>query len=94
VNAPIEVLEDAVIAGIKANTPLFFGCDVGKFSDRVEGVMDAGLYDIKKAYGFELGMNKAERLEMGESSVCLVVFISLFSTNFSFHSLKGDRDRS
>jgi aminopeptidase C len=72
VNAPISALEDAVIAGIKANTPLFFGCDVGKSSSTQEGVMDTEVYDLKAAYGFELGMNKAQRLSMGESSVSTV----------------------
>lgn len=62
VNAPVEVLEDAVIAGIKANTPLFFGCDVGKSLDRKKGSMDLDLYKIEAAFGYKLGLNKAERL--------------------------------
>ena len=49
INAPTDALEDAVIAGIKVNTPLFFGCDVGKSSDREAGVMDSNLFDIKAA---------------------------------------------
>nr|XP_019047762.1 hypothetical protein I302_04379 [Kwoniella bestiolae CBS 10118]OCF26692.1 hypothetical protein I302_04379 [Kwoniella bestiolae CBS 10118] len=76
VNAPITVLEDAVIAGIKANTPLFFGCDVGKASNTPEGVMDCQVYDLKAAYGFELGMNKAQRLETGESSMTHAMVIT------------------
>nr|XP_031859696.1 uncharacterized protein CI109_004971 [Kwoniella shandongensis]KAA5526768.1 hypothetical protein CI109_004971 [Kwoniella shandongensis] len=76
VNAPITVLEDAVIAGIKANTPLFFGCDVGKASSTPDGVMDTDLYDIAAAYGFKLGMNKAQRLETGESSMTHAMVIT------------------
>ncbi|RXK40742.1 hypothetical protein M231_01994 [Tremella mesenterica] len=76
VNAPIEALEDAVIAGIKANTPLFFGCDVGKCSNTKEGVMDCELYNLKLAYGFNLGMNKAQRLESGESSMTHAMVIT------------------
>ncbi|WVQ96907.1 hypothetical protein IAU59_004015 [Kwoniella sp. CBS 9459] len=76
VNAPITVLEDAVIAGIKANTPLFFGCDVGKASNTAEGVMDCDVYDIQAAYGFKLGMNKAQRLETGESSMTHAMVIT------------------
>lgn len=76
VNAPIEALEDAVIAGIKANTPLFFGCDVGKSSSTVEGVMDTDLYDIKAAYGYSLNMTKAERLSTGESSMTHAMVIT------------------
>jgi len=76
VNAPITVLEDAVIAGLKANTPIFFGCDVGKSSERVHGVMDTDLYNLKAAYGFELKMTKAQRLEMGESSMTHAMVIT------------------
>jgi aminopeptidase C len=69
VNASIESLEDAVIAGIKANTPLFFGCDVGKASNTKEGVMDTQVYNLELAYGYKLNLTKAQRLQMGESSV-------------------------
>lgn len=30
---------------IKAGQPVFFGCDVGQFSERVAGIMDTDLYD-------------------------------------------------
>ncbi|KAK8853018.1 cysteine proteinase 1, mitochondrial [Kwoniella newhampshirensis] len=61
---------------IKANTPLFFGCDVGKASNTPEGVMDCDVYDISAAYGFTLGMNKAQRLETGESSMTHAMVIT------------------
>jgi bleomycin hydrolase len=76
VNAPTEALEDAVIAGIKANTPLFFGCDVGKASNTTAGVMDTDLYDIKAAYGYSLNMTKAERLMTGESAMTHAMVIT------------------
>ncbi|WWD08229.1 hypothetical protein V865_006340 [Kwoniella europaea PYCC6329] len=66
----------AVISGIRANTPLFFGCDVGKASNTPEGVMDCQVYDLKAAYGFILGMNKAQRLETGESSMTHAMVIT------------------
>lgn len=76
VNAPIEVVEDAVIAGIKANTPLFFGCDVGKFSESKDGIMDTRLYDLGAAFGYELKMDKAQRLITGESSATHAMVIT------------------
>ena len=81
VNAPTEALEDAVIAGIKANTPLFFGCDVGKSSNTVAGVMDTNLYDIKAAYGYSFNMTKAERLVTGESSMTHAMVITAVHLN-------------
>ncbi|CAK9785964.1 peptidase C1B, bleomycin hydrolase [Cutaneotrichosporon oleaginosum] len=76
VNAPIEVLEDAVIAGIKANTPLFYGCDVGKFSNGTKGIMDTAIYDIPTAYGYAYGMDKAQRLVSGESAATHAMVIT------------------
>ena len=35
--------------------------------------MDAKLFDLKLAYGFDLDMDKAQRLETGESQVSLVI---------------------
>jgi aminopeptidase C len=32
---------------IKAGTPVFFGCDVGKFSDKESGIMDTALFDYE-----------------------------------------------
>ena len=76
VNAPVEALEDAVIAGIKANTPLFYGCDVGKSSSTPDGVMDSQLYDLKAAYGYKFNMDKAQRLRTGESSMTHAMVIT------------------
>ena len=30
---------------IKAGVPVFFGCDVGKFSDQATGIMDPALFE-------------------------------------------------
>ena len=69
VTAPIETLEEAVIAGIKANTLLFFECDSDQSMDSTKGVADVDLYDYKAAYGFGMNMTKAQRLESRESVV-------------------------
>ncbi len=76
VNVPVEAMEDAVIACIKANTPLFFGCDAGKAAERTKGIWDYELYDIKAAYGYEFGMNKAQRLLSGDSSATHAMVIT------------------
>lgn len=36
-------------------------------SDRVSGTLDTKLFDYHTAYGFELGLDKAERLQTGDS---------------------------
>ncbi|KAG6820986.1 hypothetical protein H0H93_008615 [Arthromyces matolae] len=61
---------------IKAGHPVFFGCDVGKFSDRVGGVMDTQLFQYELAFNIKLGLTKAERLQVNESSMTHAMVIS------------------
>jgi bleomycin hydrolase len=56
VNTNTETLKQAVIKCIRAGHPVFFGCDVGKFSNSALGIMDADLYGYEKAFGITLGL--------------------------------------
>jgi len=73
INVEMDVLKKACIAMLKAGLPVFFGSDVGKFSDRVSGIMDLDIIDY--GLGFNIGlyatslMNKAGRLRAGESAM-------------------------
>jgi bleomycin hydrolase len=40
-------LISAAVQMIKAGQPVFFGCDVGKFSDRNVGIMDTALFEYE-----------------------------------------------
>ena len=66
-NLPIDELKKAAIAQMKDGSPVWFGCDVGKDSSRDEGLLDTNTYQTDKLLGVTFGMNKAERLEYGES---------------------------
>ena len=46
-NTEIENLKQAVVKQIKAGQPVFFGCDVGQFSDRDAGIMDPALFEYE-----------------------------------------------
>lgn len=39
---------------IKAGLPVFFGCDVGKFSDKDTGIMDTALFEYEVKPPFSL----------------------------------------
>ncbi|GAO15068.1 uncharacterized protein UV8b_02355 [Ustilaginoidea virens] len=68
INVDMETLKSACVKMIKAGLPVFFGCDVGKFSDRASGVMDLGIFDYEVGLGAGLrAMTKEERLRAGES---------------------------
>ena len=76
VNVPMDVMKGAVIAMLQHNHPVFFGCDVGKFSDSEKGIMDTALFDYNLGFNVSLGMNKAQRLTAGESSMTHAMVIS------------------
>lgn len=73
---PSQVLKNAAIAMLKAGHPVFFGCDVGKFSDRTSGIMDPDLVDLSLGFNISLGLNKAERLASGESAMTHAMVIT------------------
>ncbi len=66
-NLPIEDLKKAAIAQLKDGQPVWFGCDVGKCSSRDGGIMDLEVLRPDQLFGTEFGMNKAQRLEYGDS---------------------------
>lgn len=47
VNVDKDVLKKACIAMIKKGFPIFFGSDVGKYSDGTKGIMDTNLVDYE-----------------------------------------------
>lgn len=76
VNTESSDLKAAVVALLKAGQPVFFGCDVGQFSDRVGGIMDTALHQYANAFDISFGLTKAQRLELGESSMTHAMVIS------------------
>lgn len=70
INVEMATLKQACVSMLKAGLPVFFGSDVGKFSDRASGVMDLALIDYELGFNISLlGMDKAARLRTGESTM-------------------------
>jgi len=76
VNTEIENMKAAVIKMVKAGVPVFFGCDVGKSSERNLGYMDTTLYQFEDTFDITLGLTKAQRLEINESAMTHAMVIS------------------
>ena len=66
-NVDISVMKEAAIKSIKNNEAVWFGCDVGKMFHRDLGVMDMNLYNYESLFGTDFLMDKATRLEYGDS---------------------------
>jgi bleomycin hydrolase len=69
VNVSMPVLKAACISMLQAGLPVFFGSDVGKFSNSQSGIMDTTLIDYELGFNVQLGMSKAQRLMTGESAM-------------------------
>ena len=68
-NVPIDEMKKASIKSIKNNEAVWFGCDVGKMFHRDLGVMHNKLYDYELFFGINPDMDKATRLEYGDSQM-------------------------
>ncbi|KAK7687096.1 hypothetical protein QCA50_009597 [Cerrena zonata] len=76
VNTEIDQLKAAVVKMIKAGQPVFFGCDVGQFSDKDAGIMDTALFEYEAAFDITFGLSKADRLRVNESSMTHAMVIT------------------
>ncbi|EED19061.1 bleomycin hydrolase, putative [Talaromyces stipitatus ATCC 10500] len=69
VNVEMKTIKDAAISMLRAGIPVFFGSDVGKFSDSASGIMDTELFDFDLGFNIKLGLTKEQRLKTGESAM-------------------------
>jgi bleomycin hydrolase len=68
ISVDMPTLKRACVAMLRKGLPVFFGSDVGQFSDSRSGVMDLSLIDYEIGFNVSLlGMDKASRLRTGES---------------------------
>jgi bleomycin hydrolase len=69
VNVSMQILKGAAIKMLKAGLPVFFGCDVGKYSNSRTGIMDDKMFNYGLAFDISLNMDKKQRIITGASAV-------------------------
>lgn len=80
INLPIERIKEIAIASIKAQTALYFSCDVGKFINRTDGTLDVANFDYDSLFGTTFGMDKKARIETfasGSSHAMTLIAVDL-----------------
>lgn len=80
INLPIERLKAIAIASIKAQTALYFSCDVGKFLNRTAGTLDLANFDYGSLFGTAFPMDKKARIETfasGSSHAMTLIAVDL-----------------
>lgn len=76
VNLDLPAIKKVAIKMLKDNEPIFFGSDVGKFSDSKSGVLDTEAYDYKLVFNTGLNITKLERLKTGSSAMTHAMVIT------------------
>ncbi|MCD4774521.1 MAG: C1 family peptidase [Candidatus Aegiribacteria sp.] len=66
-NVEISVLKNLALRQLKEGTPVWFGCDVGKCLFKDKGILDVNLYDYDGVLKTGFNLDKAGRLDYGES---------------------------
>jgi bleomycin hydrolase len=68
-NVEMALLKQIAQRTLEAGEPVWFGCDVGKQMRRDLGLMDRDLYDLGALYDTTFSMDKATRLQYGETQM-------------------------
>ncbi len=67
VNLPIQELKDLVVRQLQDGEVVWFGSDVGQFSNRNNGFLSRKNFDLEDLFSTSLSMSKEDRLDYGES---------------------------
>lgn len=67
VNVEIEDIKNAVVAQLKDEEPVWFGCDVGQFFQRSSGRLDLTTTNVFDIFNVKYDFSKEDRLDFGES---------------------------
>ena len=68
-NIDVQTMKDITAKLLGENQPVWMGCDTGKQNHRDLGIWDAKLFDYEGVYGTEFSLDKASRLEYGQSQM-------------------------
>ncbi len=66
-NLTIEDFKAAAVRQLEAGESVWFGSDVGKESNRQQGIMNPGIYDQDSLFNTSFAMTKGERLDYAQS---------------------------
>jgi bleomycin hydrolase len=68
-NVEMDMMKQIAQRTLEAGEPVWFGCDVGKQMRRDIGLMDRDLYDLSGVYDTSFDLDKAARLQYGETQM-------------------------
>jgi len=75
-NVDLKVMKKATIDMVKGHHAVWFGCDVAKMLQTRMGAMDLSIYDYESVYGTKFQLDKAARLDYGDSEMTHAMVIT------------------
>nr|CAG8590966.1 12243_t:CDS:2 [Entrophospora candida] len=69
VNIPVDLMKSLTIKTLKKGKPVWFGSDVGKFSNSTLGILDNNIIDYELGFDVKFEMSKGDRLKYGQSAM-------------------------
>jgi bleomycin hydrolase len=75
-NVDLKTLKKVTVDMIKGNHAVWFGCDVAKMLQTQMGAMDLSIYDYELVYGAKFQLDKAARLDYGDSEMTHAMVIT------------------
>lgn len=93
-NLPIETIKEIAIASLKDSTMMYFSCDVGKFLNSKNGLLDLKNYDYESLFGTSFGMNKKQRIQSFDSGSTHAMTLVAVDLNQSGNPLKWKVENS
>jgi bleomycin hydrolase len=71
INVPISIMKQVAVSTLEKGKPVWFGCDVGKFHDSKNGLLDLNSITYHSAFNVDVlqSMSKADRLRYRESQM-------------------------
>lgn len=67
INVDMTTFKKLAIKQLEQGESVWFGCDVGQYSNRKSGIMSLDVLEINDLFDIDFTMTKAERLDYGES---------------------------
>src|SRR5262249_11043303 len=90
-NVEMALMKQIAQRTLEAGEPVWFGCDVGKQMRRDLGLMDRDLYDLSSVYDTGFVLDKAARLEYGETRMThAMLFTGVDVVNGSARRWRGE----
>ncbi|WEV45661.1 aminopeptidase C [Streptococcaceae bacterium ESL0687] len=93
-NVEMNRFKELAISQMQQGETVWFGCDVGQFSDRKAGIMALDTYDFKGALDLDFTQTKAGRLNYSESLMTHAMVITGVDLDENGNSLKWKIENS